>query len=82
MRDLLAAAAPLIRQQGLTLVGVAVGNLTDDGAVQLPLPFDHSDGAALDAAIDGVRRRFGSASVDRAVQLGRRPGLTVPMLPD
>lgn len=82
VRDLLAASMPLIRQQGLTLVGVAVGNLTDDGAVQLPLPFEHSDGAALDAAIDGVRRRFGSASVDRAVQLGRRRAPTVPMLPD
>jgi DNA polymerase-4 len=82
VRDLLDAATPLIRQQGLTLVGVAIGNLSDDGAVQLPLPFDHSDGAALDAAVDQVRTRFGSAALDRAVQLGRRQGFTVPMLPD
>ena len=82
VRDLLAAATPLIRQQGLTLVGVAIGNLSDDGAVQLPLPFDHSDGAALDAAVDEVRKRFGSTALDRAVQLGRRQGFTVPMLPD
>jgi len=66
----------------LTLVGMSVGNLDDARAVQLPLPFDHADGAALDAALDGVRERFGSAAVTRAVQLGRREALTVPMLPD
>ena len=82
VRALLDAAAPMIRRQGLTLVGMAVGNLDDDRAVQLPLPFDHADGAALDAALDGVRERFGSASVTRAVQLGRREALTVPLLPD
>lgn len=82
VRDLLATAMPLIGRQGITLLGVAVGNLGDDGAVQLSLPFDHSSGADLDAALDGIRRRFGSRSVDRAVQLGRRPALTAPLLPD
>ena len=80
-RGLLAAAAPLIRQQGLTLVGIAVGNLQNADAVQLPLPFDrHSN--ALDTALDDVHDRFGSAAVTRAVLLGKDPGLTVPMLPD
>jgi DNA polymerase-4 len=80
-RGLLAAAMPLIERQGLTLVGVAVANLDDDGAVQLALPFDrHSD--ALDAALDEVRNRYGSAAVTRAVLLGRDQGLTVPLLPD
>jgi DNA polymerase-4 len=82
LRGLLEVAEPMIRTQGLTLVGMAVGNLDDAGAVQLPLPFDHADGAALDAALDDVRERFGSASVTRAVQLGRREALTVPLLPD
>jgi DNA polymerase-4 len=82
VRGLLAAAAPMIERQGLTLVGVAVGNLDDDRAVQLALPFDRSGGGALDAALDGVRDRFGSAAVTRAVLLGRDPGLSVPMLPD
>ncbi len=82
VRALLAGAMPTIGRQGLTLVGIAVGNLDDDGAVQLTLPFDRSSGGALDAALDDVRERFGSASVTRAVQLGRRPGLTVPLLPD
>ncbi|MGH3044803.1 MAG: DNA polymerase IV, partial [Gaiellaceae bacterium] len=38
-RELLAAALPLIRQRGVTLVGVALSNLDDDWAVQLALPF-------------------------------------------
>ena len=80
-RTLMAAAAPLVRARGLTLVGVAVGNLVDAGAVQLPLPFD-GHGGALDAALDGVKDRFGSRAVTRAVLLGRDPGWSVPMLPD
>jgi DNA polymerase-4 len=81
-RALLAQARPLIEQQGLTLVGVAVTNLADDRPVQLVLPFDRASGSALDAALDGVRDRFGTTAVTRAVLLGRDPGLTVPMLPD
>jgi DNA polymerase-4 len=82
VRGLLAGAMPLVRRQGLTLVGIAVGNLDDHGAVQLALPFDRSSGSALDSALDDVHRRFGSGSVTRAVQLGRGQGLTVPLLPD
>ena len=72
----------MIERQGLTLVGVAVGNLDDDDAVQLALPFDRHSGDALDAALDEVRDRFGPTAVTRAVLLGRDQGLTVPMLPD
>jgi DNA polymerase-4 len=80
-RMLLATAMSMIERQGLTLVGIAVGNLENDGAVQLALPFDrHSD--ALDAALDEVHDRFGSDAITRAVLLGRDTGLTVPMLPD
>lgn len=81
-RGLLAASRPMINQRGLTLVGIAVGNLSDDGAVQLPLPFDRHRGGALDAALDGVRDRFGSAAITRAVLMGRDPGPAVPLLPD
>jgi DNA polymerase-4 len=80
-RALLATAMPLVRAQGVTLVGISVGNLADDSAVQLPLPFDRH-GGALDAALDGVRDRFGSAAVTRAALLGRDAGLSVPLLPD
>jgi DNA polymerase IV len=81
-RDLLAAAMPMIRRQGITLIGIAVANLDDSGAIQLTLPFDRQSGAALDAALDEVRERFGSGAVTRAALLGRDPGLTVPLLPD
>jgi DNA polymerase IV len=80
-RGLLAGATPLVRRRGLTLVGVAVGNLGDDRHVQLELPFGRPT-SALDAALDEVRDRFGTAAVTRAVLLGRDPGLTVPLLPD
>ena len=81
-RALLRAAMPRIERDGLTLLGLSVGNLSDDAAVQLVLPFDrHSDGA-LDHAVDDVRERFGSAAVTRAVLLGRDHGSSVPMLPD
>ena len=79
-RGLLAAAMPTIERQGVTLVGVALGNLEDDGAVQLALPFDRA--SALDATIDAVRDRFGSNAITRAVLLGRDQGLSVPLLPD
>jgi DNA polymerase IV len=81
-RGLLATSTPLIERRGLTLVGLAVANLDDDSAVQLALPFDSHSGSALDAALDEVRERFGSAAITRAVLLGRDPGLSMPLLPD
>jgi DNA polymerase-4 len=81
-RGLLTAAAPLIQSQGLTLIGVAVANFAGDGALQLELPFDRADQGELDAALDAVKERFGSAAVTRAVLLGRDTGISVPMLPD
>lgn len=81
-QGLLATALPMIEDQGLTLIGIAIANLDDDAAIQLELPFDRHTGNALDSAIDDLRERFGSSSVTRAVLLGHDPGLTVPMLPD
>jgi DNA polymerase-4 len=79
-RALLALAWPLIAERGITLVGVAVANLAEGRSFQPTLPFDR-DTDALDAALDEVRLRFGSAAVMRAVLLGRgRP--SVPLLPD
>jgi DNA polymerase-4 len=81
-RRLLAIAMPMIERQGLTLVGVSVGNLGSNEAVQLTLPFDTEDGDELDEALDAVKKRFGSSAVMRAALLNRRQGFTVPMLPD
>lgn len=80
-RVLLAGMSSAIVQQGLTLIGVAVANLDDDG-IQLDLPFDRHNGSALDTALDEVRIKFGSAAVTRAVLLGHDEGLSVPLLPD
>ncbi|MFL6140493.1 MAG: DNA polymerase IV [Labedaea sp.] len=81
-RALMAAAGPLIDRRGLTLVGIAVGNLDDSGALQLPLPFDEHLDVRLDAVLDRVQHRFGKASITRAVLLGRDSGMEVPLLPD
>jgi DNA polymerase-4 len=81
-RGLLAAATPLIRQQGITLVGVSVANFADETALQLELPFELDGRAALDVALDEVRERFGVNAITRGILLGRDQGLTVPLLPD
>ncbi len=82
VRGLLASAVPIVERHGLTLVGVAVTNLEDGRTTQLVLPFDPHSSEALDAAVDEVRDRFGTAAITRAVLLGRDRGLTMPMLPD
>lgn len=81
-RNLIMAAMPMIRRQGLTLIGISLTNLDDHDAIQLALPFDRNDAGVLDATLDTVRDRFGSSAITRAVLLGRDPGLTVPLLPD
>jgi DNA polymerase IV len=81
VRSLLRGAQPLIDDQGLTLVGVAVANLDNENAVQLTLPFDnHTE--ALDAALDELHERFGSKAITRATLLGKNTGMQVPLLPD
>jgi DNA polymerase IV len=81
-RGLVTEAMPLIERRGLTLVGIAVANLENAAALQLPLPFHPGDGPELDEAVDEARDRYGSEAVMRAVLLGRRRGWTMPMLPD
>jgi DNA polymerase-4 len=81
-RALFATATPMIERRGLTLVGIAVSNLQNAVPAQLVLPFDGPNGIALDLAVDEIRNRYGSASILRAVLLGRSSGLTIPLLPD
>jgi DNA polymerase IV len=81
-RGLLTTAMPMIERQGVTLVGVALGNLGDEGAIQLALPLERRCASALDVTIDIVRERFGANAITRAVLLGRDPGISVPLLPD
>ena len=81
-RGLFAAALPLIEREGLTLIALSLTNLEDADAVQLALPLERRPAAALDAALDDVRDRFGSAAITRAVLVGRDPGISMPLLPD
>jgi DNA polymerase IV len=81
-RTLMDEATPTIERRGLTLVGLSLTNLGDDAAVQLALPLDRHRFGALDAALDDLRDRFGTAAITRAVLLGRNQGLEVPLLPD
>jgi DNA polymerase-4 len=77
---LLEASMPLIERRGITLVGIALTNLTDGTAIQLELPLDRR--RELDSAVDRVRERFGSAAITRGALVGQDPGISVPLLPD
>jgi DNA polymerase-4 len=82
-RVLLTESMPTIADRGVTLVGISLTNLDDDRAIQLTLPFERGHAGALDAALDGVRDRFGSTAITRAVLLGRDQGEPgVPLLYD
>ncbi|HTY33519.1 DNA polymerase IV [Mycobacterium sp.] len=83
-RQLVASAAPLIAQRGLTLVGFAVSGIDRSGAQQLMLPFGEGRLASedMDEAIDEVRRRYGKSALTPAVLVGRDPGFEMPHLPD
>lgn len=81
-RALLVTAMPTIETRGLTLVGIAVSNLDNDGAVQLALPFDTKQSDTLDSTVDHVQDRFGSAAITRATLLGHESPPAVPLLPD
>jgi DNA polymerase IV len=82
VRELVVTASPEIRGRGLTLVGITVTNLDDERFPQLELPFRPPGWNALDAALDEVRDRFGTDAIMRAVLLGRRGGIEMPLLPD
>lgn len=81
-RQLLTDAMPMIEERGLTLIGLALTNLDDADAVQLTLPLEARATNTLDATLDDLRRRFGSAAVTRAALINRGEGLSVPLLPD
>jgi DNA polymerase-4 len=79
---LLSASMSMIQRRGLTLIGVALANLADRGAIQLVLPFDRVRAGRLDDTVDRVRERFGSGAITRGALVGRDPGVWVPLLPD
>jgi len=60
-------------------VGVALTNLENLGAAQLPLD-DRT--ATLDSTLDELRERFGDEAITRAVLLDRDETPRLPILPD
>jgi len=81
-RELLVESLPLLRERGVTLVGISVWNLEDARTMQLTLPLDELDRSALDAALDAICDRFGSRAITRGLLVGRDPGWEMPLLPD
>lgn len=87
-----------IDQRGLTLIGLAVTGLVADDTVQLALPLEEGNtmvtvrrrdssgpaqrDQAIDATMDDLHRRFGTAAVTRASLLGTDQSFEVPKLPD
>ena len=78
--------APALLVLATALLGFAVSGIpASDGASaeQLVLPFSTlADPAAVDAAVDNVRRRYGKSALTRGVLVGRDAGLEMPHLPD
>jgi DNA polymerase-4 len=77
---LLTLSMPAISSRGLTLIGVALTNLSDQGGTQLRLPFERV--RELDETLDQIHDRFGSGAITRGTLVGRDPGPWVPLLPD
>lgn len=78
---LLADAAPLVDERGLTLVGVSVTQLGSDAAVQPTLALAGPDRDGLDGAVDAVAARFGSGTLTRASLLRVGEGFAAPEAP-
>lgn len=79
---LLESARPLIRERGITLVGIALTGLESDAMVQQVLALDGHERAGLDGALDAVSDRFGKAALTRGSLLRGGAGFEVPLLPD
>ncbi len=81
-QELLVARRDEINARKLTLLGLTIANLSSASAVQQSLPFSRRSPTDLDSALDAVRDKYGSSAIGRAALLGRKPGVTVPLLPD
>lgn len=79
------AALPVIRERGLTMIGLSVGGLTEatSACEQLQFSLFQRSQTDLDGAVDALRQRFGASAVSRAsLARTRTTPHDVPMLPD
>ena len=81
VRALLTVAMPVVERRGLTLLGITLTGLERGAGEQLVLPLDGHDRAALDAALDAVRERYGTAAIQRATLLRADRELGAWLLP-
>lgn len=79
-RRLLQIAMPLVQERGISLIGLSVAGFDHPGQPELPFADDRR--TRVDAAMDLVREKFGTASVTQGVLLGRDQGFAAPLLPD
>ena len=83
VRELIDGSGQMISERGLTLIGISASSLESNECVQMELPLDgEKDSAALDAALDDLRQRFGADAVTRASLIDRDGGTAVPLLPE
>ena len=69
-------------QIGPNGVAVGWGRVFATKGMEQVMALDVTSGAELDEAIDAVRDKYGSSSLRRAVQLGKKERDPMPMLPD
>lgn len=84
LRGLLAPELEVIREKGLTLIGISFANLEDGAQLELAFEETAKDRAnpKVDEALDAVRERFGKDAIKRGVLVDHEEGITQPILPD
>jgi DNA polymerase-4 len=81
-RALMEAEQDTIRRRGLTLLGLSITSLAPTRNLQLELPLEGPSTQALDATVDAIRDRFGTATISRARLLDASPRTSAWLMPD
>lgn len=84
LRSLLKAELPLIRERGLTLIGVSFANLEEGAQLELDFEEEAKDrgNQQVERTLDAVRERFGKDAITRGALVDHEQGINQPILPD